>query len=117
MLQYCPDGTILYSLGLVTDITHLKSSDKMVFCFECPEPDDRIVQIYAPGITNPEAKITAIEQKILNMFSRGYCTKKIAKMLDKSPYTIDTYRKKLQNKTNTANTTALVSFAIGSRII
>jgi DNA-binding CsgD family transcriptional regulator len=117
VLQYNKDGKPVYVIGMVSDITHLKTNDKIVFCFNSPEPDDKIVEIYNPGEIKPESKISKTECKVLQMFIKGHCTNEIAELLQRSPHTIDTYRKKLQQKTGTRNTTELVGLATCHKII
>ncbi len=117
ILEFNKRDEIIYSFGLVTDITSCKRSNNTIMKIEGPEENDLKVFVYLPNSDNYKYSISAIELNVLKLFSKGYSTKDISEMLNRSPHTIDTYRKKLQKKTNTHNTTELVSVAISNRLI
>jgi DNA-binding CsgD family transcriptional regulator len=52
--------------------------------------------------------LTEREITVLKLISKGYTTKEISSMLNISHYTVDTYRKSIQNKLDVKNCTEAV---------
>jgi len=59
-----------------------------------------------------EIKITRREKEILELIHEGYLSSDIAEKLFISPYTVETHRRNLLNKTDTRNATQLINRAI-----
>ncbi|MDR3611210.1 MAG: response regulator transcription factor [Ignavibacteriaceae bacterium] len=61
---------------------------------------------------NPDIKLTAIEEKILEHINDGLSTSEIAKKLDVGTRTIDTHRSGIMHKFDLKDTFALIRFAV-----
>jgi PAS domain S-box-containing protein len=61
--------------------------------------------------------LTKREKQVLKFISKGLTNKDIAKKLNISYHTIDSYRKKLLHKLHLKNTAALVRFAVESGLV
>jgi len=62
-------------------------------------------------------KLSARELKLINDLKEGKTSKEISLITGLSTKTVDTYRERLLNKTQTDNTVALVSFAVKNGLI
>jgi DNA-binding NarL/FixJ family response regulator len=81
---------------------------------------DRLVAL--PGVTNKASGMTGIQftdrdLEVLEHIASGYTNEQIAKMLFTSKRMVEGYRKALLEKTETANTAALIRFAMRNKLI
>lgn len=66
---------------------------------------------------SPLEALSSREREILQLVADGKTSREIAKSLDISPKTVDTYRSRLMRKINVENMTGLIKFAILHGII
>ncbi|MDB5248338.1 MAG: hypothetical protein JWQ40_2732 [Segetibacter sp.] len=112
VLDMDEQGGIVRTLHLISVIDHLKKENNANLIIKNPE---NIFTIY--NFDSTEKTITSLgclskrENEILNLLSKGYSTKKIAKQLFLSEHTVSSHRRNLLKKTNCIDTTALVTYA------
>jgi DNA-binding NarL/FixJ family response regulator len=84
-------------------------------------PKNIMIEIDSRLKTIPEAtrkmKLSARELQLISNLKEGKTSKEISLETGLSSKTIDTYRERLLNKTQTENTVALVSFAVKNGLI
>lgn len=113
-IDFDEKGAILRTLGIHTDITHLKKEGLPLLSFiglngEPSYIDVKVDQIFPAVEQNILSKR---EIEILKLLVNGLSTKQIAKQLFISVYTVNNHRKHILEKTNSSNTPDLVSKAI-----
>lgn len=109
------DGKMFSTISICTDISHLKSSNRITAkMFGHPEAY-RFNNIYCKEIKR--LKITSREKDILSLIAVGRTTKEIASILGISSMTIETMRKRMIKKYAVLNTTQLVTLAKEQHII
>lgn len=94
--------TIITTMGIHTDITHLKSSNKSTLSFiglqnEPSYYNVEVKEIYAPSAI----QISKREKEIILLMMKGMTTKQIADLLMISSLTVSTHRKNIFKKTKT----------------
>ena len=67
---------------------------------------------YKPNIESPLDSLSRREREILQLVTENHCSSKIAKLLNVSPKTVETYRSRLMQKLGMRGTPDLVKFAI-----
>jgi DNA-binding CsgD family transcriptional regulator len=119
----CPKTHLpLYGIGLVSDISPLKSDNAMLFTIDEKTMEDDIFQyknIYtAHFYPDPaESDLSKREKEVLARMAQGLSSKQIADKLYISENTILNHRKAILRKTNTKNVAELIAHAIRSNII
>ncbi|MCX7986131.1 MAG: LuxR C-terminal-related transcriptional regulator [Bacteroidales bacterium] len=109
-------GNIVFALILFTDITSLKSSNKICFTFLS---DDDHTEYFKDLIEKYHSNIylTRREQEILQLLAEGDSSTDIANKLFISESTVISHRKNLLEKTCTKNTAQLIKFAIENNLL
>lgn len=112
-IQQGVDGAVFRTLGVHTDISHLKSEGAPVLSFIGlnGEPSFYNVQIDKQFRYNISG-LTEREYEILNLIAAGKNSGEISELCFISKQTVDTHRKNILRKTECANSAELVSFAI-----
>lgn len=83
-----------------------------------PEVADLAVQtLSTPDASDPLATLSPRERQIITLVVKGHSSPSIGEQLHLSPKTIDTYRSRLMSKLGVSDVTALVRFAIRTRLI
>lgn len=112
-IEQHPEGGILRTLGVHTDITHLKPHGKpsLSFIGLNGEPSFIDIQIGKPLIPIKEV-LTKREKEILVHIIDGKQNKEIAEILYLSKQTVDRHRKNMLSKNNFKNSSELIACAI-----
>jgi DNA-binding CsgD family transcriptional regulator len=113
ILNHSDSGTILNTLIVHTDISHLKPEGRPVLSFIGMEDEPSYIDVEVEQVfrSSPEA-ITRREKSIIRLLIEGLSSKAIAGQLYLSKQTIDTQRKNMLKKFNVKNTNELVALAI-----
>jgi DNA-binding CsgD family transcriptional regulator len=111
-IEHDENGALLRTFIVHTDISHLKKEGKPVFSLIGLEGEPSFVDIDVEKIYKPSSFLSNREREIIHMMIDGLLVKEIADKLDLSKLTVDTYRKKLLQKTQTKTSTELVAKAI-----
>jgi len=112
-IQFEDNGTVTRSLGVLTDITHLKPDGKPVLSYigMDGEPSYLDVDVKSMFIDSRET-LTQREKQVLRLLVEGKASKEIGAILNISKQTVDTHRKNMLNKNNLSNTGELIAKAI-----
>ncbi|TSJ42634.1 hypothetical protein FO440_00130 [Mucilaginibacter corticis] len=113
VVQHDENGGILRTLGIHTDITHLKSEGKPVASYigMDGEPSYLNVDVKNDYVKSKEV-LTRREKEVLRLMIKGKLSKEISDALNISKQTVDSHRKNMLTKTNLKNTVELVVAAI-----
>lgn len=112
-IQHSETGKLIRTLGVHTDISHLKTEGKPVLSFigldgELSYIDVDITKVFP----EPSEFLTKRELEILSLLINGRETKEIASELFISIDTVSTHRKNLLRKTKARNTSEMIAMAI-----
>jgi DNA-binding CsgD family transcriptional regulator len=112
-IETTPDGSIIRTIGMHTDISHLKKETKTSLSFIGldGEPSYYDVDILSV-MKSRDLLFTKREKEILSHISNGYKSKKIGEMLHISKTTVDTHRKNILKKTECQSITQLIAKAV-----
>jgi len=115
-------GLPLYSLGMLMDLTHIKTDTAMVHTIEKVGMQNGRVsnQLVSRDYFYPDAEegqLTRREKAVLQYLAEGYSSKQVAEKMFLSGHTIVSHKQNMLRKTNTKNIAQLVAFAITNRII
>ena len=112
-IQFEENGTVARSLGVLTDITHLKADGRPVLSYigMDGEPSYLDVDVKSLFIDSQET-LTQREKQVLRLLVEGKASKEIGAILNISKQTVDTHRKNMLNKNNLNNTGELIAKAI-----
>ncbi|MBF6607432.1 MAG: PAS domain-containing protein [Flavobacterium sp.] len=107
-VQYDDDNNVLMTLGVHTDISHLKKDNNSILSFigmdgEPSYYDVDVEKAYTAG----NQIFTKRESEILGLILQGEQSAAIAKKLFISTHTVNTHRKNILAKTNTKSTIEL----------
>jgi DNA-binding CsgD family transcriptional regulator len=101
------------SIGVHTDITHLKESGKPVLSFIGMEGEPSFINIDVKQVFTPSKEILSRREKeILTALIEGNQSKEIGTLLHISKETVDKHRRNMLAKTNSGSTAELVAKAI-----
>ncbi len=110
-------GTLLKSLSVCTDITHLDVSDTVSAKFI---GDTVVVNLTEPkSMVNPEGsfKLSKREKEILALAARGKTSEIISKILNISYKTVNTHRRNMLIRTGFKNIAQLIAYMVGKKLI
>jgi DNA-binding CsgD family transcriptional regulator len=114
-ISYDEDGRLLRTLGVHTDISHIKQYGKPSLSFIGINGEPSYYNVDVKDVFKASTvQITQREREVLCLVVNGKSSGDIATLLHISKQTVDTHRKNLLNKTETANTAELISKAIRS---
>lgn len=112
-LEYSDTGGILKTLGVHTDISHLKMEGKPVLSFIGLNGEPSFIDVDIEKVFGISSGfLSNRESQILSMLIDGKETKEIASTLFISPSTVSTHRKNLLAKTKAKNTADMIVMAI-----
>ncbi len=118
-LKLTPDGKPHYALWYVSDISHLKTDNRVVATItQLDSLGNQLTREFTSSRTSVSAqKLSMREQEIIQMLAQGMSNKQIAQKLNLSFHTITTHKRNIFEKTNSHNAHALVGFAHRNGII
>jgi DNA-binding CsgD family transcriptional regulator len=111
-LEHDDKGALLRTFIVYTDISELKKEGKPVLSLIGLEGEPSYTAIDVEQIYKPSYFLSSRERDIIHLLIEGYVTKEIADKLDISKLTVDGYRKKLLQKTETKTVSELIAKAI-----
>ncbi|NOT76447.1 MAG: PAS domain-containing protein [Cyclobacteriaceae bacterium] len=107
------NGGILRTLGIHTDITHLKKDGEPLLSLIGLEDEPSYINVDVKKIFSPARPlITDREKEILRHLIEGMRSKEIAERLSISYETVNEHRKNMLRKTNATSTPELVAMAV-----
>ncbi|RZJ66215.1 MAG: helix-turn-helix transcriptional regulator [Flavobacterium sp.] len=110
IIEFEQDGSLLRSLGIHTDITHLKETGKPMLSFIGLEGEPSYVNVEVENIFKPTQRLfTQRENEVVRRLATGLGSKQIAEELHISKATVDTHRKNILRKANCESTYELIS--------
>lgn len=117
-LQFDDSKNILLTLGVHTNISHIKKENSSSLSFIGLEGEPSFIDVSINHEFAPQKELlTTTEKKILNLLISGYQTKEVAQLLFVSPHTVNTHRKNILRKTDTKSTTELLTKIIRDGMI
>jgi DNA-binding CsgD family transcriptional regulator len=112
-IQHTDEGGILRTLGMHTDITHLKQENKSSLCFIGLDNEPSFYDVKPNVIALVPSKfLTNRETEIVNCIANGCKSKEISELLFIEISTVETHRKNILKKTNCKTTNELIQKAI-----
>ncbi|MDO9153857.1 MAG: LuxR C-terminal-related transcriptional regulator [Paludibacter sp.] len=112
-LQSTEEGGINKTLGIHTDINHIKPEGTPILSFIGLEGEPSYINVAVKQILMPTKEIlTRREKEIVRQVIQGFNSAEIAELLFISQYTVKNHRRNILAKTNTSSTAELVSKAI-----
>ena len=113
IVQVDEHGGLVRTLGVHTDITHLKPNGLPVMSLigMDGEPSYQDIDVKNVFIESKEM-LTIREKQVLTLLIEGKLSKEISKALNISKQTVDTHRKNMLHKNNLNNTGELIGKAI-----
>jgi len=113
VVQTDHNGSIIRTMGVHTDITHLKKEGRPVMsCIGMDgEPSYLDIDVKNTFIESKEV-LTRREKQVLILLIEGKLSKEIGAILNISKQTVDTHRKNMLHKNNITNTSELIGKAI-----
>ncbi len=113
-INYSPEGAILHTFGIHTDITHLKTKSHPILSFIGLNGEPSFVDYPVENYVHPKhPTIFSIrEHEILAQLWEGSDSSEIGKRLFISKNTVDTHRRTMLSKSGARNTVELLKFAL-----
>ncbi|SCY57701.1 LuxR C-terminal-related transcriptional regulator [Flavobacterium caeni] len=117
-LQYDDDKNLQVSMGVHTDISHLKTDkvSSLSFIGLSGEPSYYHVQVAPHYKPSPEI-FTRREKEIVALLIKGLMSSEIAERLFISKHTVDTHRKNILAKTHTKSTHEFLSWVMSQGLV
>ncbi len=114
VINYSTNGAILDTLGLHTDISHLKATNSRNLSFVGLNGKESFLDYPVEDISYSIEKnfFSKREREILSFLWEGRETKEIANLLFVSAETVDTHRRNMLKKAEVVNTIALIRYAL-----
>jgi DNA-binding CsgD family transcriptional regulator len=115
------NNTVVRSIGVHTDISHLKMNGPSVLSFigleghpsyENVHASSRLPQWQIPDAEAPQPLFSKREREVLAFVVQGATSKDIAEKMFISVQTVDTHRKRILAKAGVRNTAGLVKAAV-----
>ena len=103
-------GNVVLTLGVCTDITHIKKSGNMAFYLD--GPDKTIINFPDKELLKIKNDLTSREIDVLQLIIEGKSSKEIAIRLCISKATVDTHRRNMKKKLGAGSTADLVMYGI-----
>lgn len=118
VLQHDEKNNVLVTLGVHTDISHLKTSNKSSLSFIGLEDEPSYINVTVDNkFKASKGFFTKREKEIVQLLIQGKKSTDIAELLFISQYTVDTHRKNILLKTNTRNALDLAVKVINEGLI
>jgi DNA-binding CsgD family transcriptional regulator len=107
------EGGINKTLGIHTDINHIKPEGTPMLSFIGLEGEPSYINVAVENILSPTKEVlTRREKEVIRLVIQGYNSMEIAEMLHISQNTVKNHRRNILSKTNTSSTAEFVSRAI-----
>jgi len=104
IVQFNDEENLVTTLGVHTDITHLKKNNVSTLSFLGLDGEPSYIDVNVKNIYRKDAEVfTKREKEILHLITQGEPTTAIAKKLFISVHTVNTHRKNILAKTKTKN--------------
>ncbi|RZK09766.1 MAG: LuxR family transcriptional regulator [Flavobacterium sp.] len=112
-IEITDDGTITQLLNLDTDISYLEPHTMPTLSFIGLENQPSFLEISQDkSLEASKSILSNVEKEILKLMMQGNSSLEISKILYRSKFTIDTHRKNMLIKTQSATTAALINKAL-----
>ncbi|ALJ01435.1 hypothetical protein DC20_13055 [Rufibacter tibetensis] len=106
-------GGVLRTLGVHTDISHLKKEGKPVLSFIGLDGEPSYIDVNAKVVFSPQKEVLSKREKeILSLLISGNHSLEISDKLYISQHTVNTHRRNILAKTGVASTSELVARAV-----
>ena len=113
VIQSDDSGAVLRTFVILTDITELKPTNKMVLSIIGLEGEPSYIDIQPVDEFLPyKNKLTKREREVFHLLVQEYETNQIAEKLHISPHTVSVHRKNILRKTNTGSVLQLVKLGL-----
>jgi len=113
VVEHDETGGIIRTLGIQTDITHLKPEGKPVVSYIGMDGEPSYLDIdIKSAFIESEKVLTKREKEVLIHLIEGKLSKEIGEILSISKQTVDTHRKNMLSKNSLSNTGELIGKAI-----
>lgn len=110
--------SIITTMGIHTDITHLKTSNKSTLSFIGLDNEPSFYNVNVKELYRPSLiQMTNREKEIIHLMMKGLTTKQIAEILVISNLTVSTHRRNILKKTNTKTIIELQSKVIDEGLL
>ncbi|RDV15026.1 hypothetical protein DXT99_12155 [Pontibacter diazotrophicus] len=117
-IQFDEQGHVLRTLGIHTDISHLKQEGAPVLSFIGLNGEPSYIDVTVEKVQFPaHSLLSARERDVLLLLVQGYNSEEIGDKLFISKNTVQTHRKNMLHKTGCRSTPALISFAVKSGVV
>lgn len=114
-LLFDQDGNAILQFELITDITHLQSSNiPHYYILDCTDESD-VKQIPVKGLFSkklPKQTISGAQLRVVRLLSKGMSSRQIAAELSLSEHTVNTHRRNMLQSTGCSNTAELIRYAV-----
>lgn len=111
-------GKVLRNLIVLTDISHLKNSEKPVLSYIGMDGEPSYLNVDVKNYFRTESDLLSKREKeVLYLLAEGKTSKEIADILHISKDTVDSHRKNLLRKTGSAGTVELINKTIREGLV
>ncbi|SEM79138.1 PAS fold-containing protein [Mucilaginibacter gossypiicola] len=118
VIQNDDAGSVLRTLIVHTDITHLKKDGRPVMSYIGMDGEPSYLDVDVKNHFKEESHLlTKREKEILYLLAEGKASKEIAELLYISKNTVDSHRKSLLRKTGSAGTVELINKTIRDGLV
>ncbi|WP_210486325.1 LuxR C-terminal-related transcriptional regulator [Rufibacter aurantiacus] len=112
-IQVDASGGVLRTLGVHTDISHLKKEGMPVLSYIGLQGEPSYINVHAKNIFSPDRDLLSKREKeILSLLIAGFPSSQISEKLYISQHTVNTHRKNMLAKTGAASTSELIARAV-----
>lgn len=113
VVQTNSDGTPMYTISLLNDISYIKKDSNIDFLIFKTAPDELQQTILYTSFNedNSQFMLSKREIEVLRLVKSGHTSKSISDQLFLSENTVNTHRKNMLKKTNCKNMAELIHFA------
>lgn len=113
VIQSDPEGAVLRTFVIFTDITHLKQSNKMVLSIIGLEGEPSYIDIVPVQTLTPHKSLfTRREWEVFHLMIADHSTAEMAELLFISSHTVSSHRKNIFRKTGTSSVLQLVKLGL-----
>ncbi len=111
-------NAIITTMGIHTDISHLKSSNKSTLSFIGLQNEPSFYNVEVKEVYTPsKLQMTKREKEIIHLILKGMSSKQISELLAISSHTVATHRKNILKKTNTKTSLELQNRVINDGLL
>jgi DNA-binding CsgD family transcriptional regulator len=112
-IQFAEDGSVLKTLGVHTDISHLKESGTPLLSFIGLNGEPSYYNVVAASLFKTDSSgLSKREIQILRLLAEGRSSDEISRVCFISKQTVNTHRKNLLKKTGCTNAAELTVLAV-----